>query len=159
MPTPLEIKKLEGILDPLVKQRYLKYFQLPQDLRRIIFTTETAGKIEAAAKKSQLDKNQLWQTSYTTGMILLGEINIVDFVKTLQEECQLDEASARRLARDINQAVFLPVKQSLKEIHQIPEWPREDESAEPITPESVIPTVPKPNEPRIEGNIVDLKQE
>jgi hypothetical protein len=85
-------------------------------------------------------------------MILLGEINIVDFVKTLQEKCGLEREAARQLARDINKEIFLPVKESLKKIHQVPEWPREDEAKEKTTPPGV-------NGPRLNGNIVDLKGE
>ena len=183
MPIPSLLKKLEGITDPLVKKRYLKYFQLPQDLRQLIFSTETADKIrDVAEEKNNLKKDQLWWTSHTVGMILLGETNIVDFVKTLKAKCHLTDESARKLARDINQVIFLPVKESLKKIHKVPEWPRESEapgrekspapqeapkksissvqstpSTRPTLP--VKPTVPETTEPRLEGNIVDLKGE
>ncbi len=143
MPIANPIKKLAGIAEPLIRQRYLKYFQLPQDLRQIMFAVETADKIRVISQKNNLNKDQLWWASHTVGMILLGETNIVDFVKTLQEKCGLAEEPARQLARDINQDIFLPVKESLKKIHQVSEWPRESET----------------NEPRLEGNIVDLKRE
>lgn len=143
MPIANPIKKLAGIAEPLIRQRYLKYFQLPQDLRQIMFAVETADKIRVISQKNNLNKDQLWWASHTVGMILLGETNIVDFVKTLQEKCGLAEEPARQLARDINQDIFLPVKESLKKIHQVSEWPRESET----------------NEPHLEGNIVDLKRE
>lgn len=170
MPTPSQIKKLEGILDSLIKQRYLKYFQLPQDLRQLMFDIETADKVRKVGEKNNLNKDQLWWASYTVGMILLGETNIVKFVKTLQEKCGLAEEPARQLARDINQTIFLPVKESLKKIHQVPEWPREEEAVK--IPEKSIPQLTRKNtyqepveeppepgqvEPRIEGNVVDLK--
>jgi len=133
------------------QKRYLIFLRLPQDLQKAMFDIKTVNVIETISQENNLSNDQHHWASHTVGVILLSEVNIVDFVKTLQEKCQLDESSARQLARDINQTIFLPVKQSLKKIHQISEWPREDESA--------IPTIPKPNEPRIEGNIVDLKQE
>ncbi|MBU1292432.1 hypothetical protein KKH07_03115, partial [Patescibacteria group bacterium] len=127
MPTPNQIKSVQGISDPLIRQRYLKYFQLPQNIRQIFFTVETADKVYDLAKKNRLTDDQLWYASHTTGMILLGEVNIVNFVKTLQEKCKLAEEPARQLARDINQAIFLPVKESLKQIHKVSQWPREEE--------------------------------
>jgi hypothetical protein len=157
MPTHRQIKNLQGITDPLIRKRYLKYFQLPQDLRQTIFSVETAEKLNKIAEKNSLDKNQLWWASYITGMILLGETNIVNFVKALQEKCRLDKESARQLARDINQAVFLPVKESLKKIHRVPEWPRENEAAS-LKPEPAEAN-PEPNGPKINGNLVDLKGE
>jgi len=146
MPTPSQMKKTQEITDPLIKQRYLKYFQLPEDLRQIMFTTETADKVYYVAQKNNLNENQLWWASHTAGMIILGETNIVNFVKTLQEKCKLTEEPARQLARDINQAIFLPVKENLKKIHKISQWPREDETKEQQV------------SPKIEGNVVNLKE-
>jgi hypothetical protein len=143
------VGKLKNIKNPLVRQRYLKYLQLPEDLRQMFLAVETADKIGNAAKKNNLDKEQTQGAAYTTGMILLGELDIVDFVKTLQRQCGLDEELARKLARDINQAIFLPVRESLKELHEVSSWPRENET----TNESPAPG------PTIEGNIIDLKRE
>lgn len=141
------------------QKRYLIFLRLPQDLQKAMFDMKTVNVIETVSQENNLSNDQRHWASHTVGVILLGEVNIVDFVKTLQEKCQLDEASARQLARDINQAIFLSIKQSLKKIHQISEWPREDEPTKPTTPKPVIPAAPKPNGPRIEGNLVDLKQE
>jgi len=146
MPTPSQIKQLQEITDPLIKQRYLKYFQLPQDLRKIIFSAETADKIMRIAKKNTLNNNQTWWTSYITGMILLGETNIIDFLKSIEKECKLEREQARQLARDINSEIFLPVKDDLKKIHKISVWPRENENEKSNTPQS-------------NGNIVNLKKE
>jgi hypothetical protein len=150
MLTPAQINQLKKIENPIVKKRYAIYFQLPQDLRQLFFAEESANKMREIAEKNNLNKNQLRWASYTTGLILLGEINIVDFVKNLQEKCKLTEEPARQLARDINQAIFLPAKESLKKIHRVPEWPGENEA---IT----RPIPPQTTEPRLNGNIVDLK--
>ncbi|MBU1255924.1 hypothetical protein KKE74_02720 [Patescibacteria group bacterium] len=147
MPTLNQIKSIQKINDPLIRQRYLKYFQLPQDIREIFFAAETADKVYDVAQKNNLNENQLWWASHTAGMIILGETNIVDFVKTLQEKCELTEEPARQLARDINQAIFLPVKEDLKKIHKVPQWPREDETKETQV------------SPKIEGNVVNLKEQ
>lgn len=147
MLTKLQTEMLKNISDSSVKRKYLKFFQLSQELQEIIPSIETADKIRAVAKKNGLDKSQLWSFSYIVGMVLLGETSITEFVKEIQKKCELDEKSARQVARDINQLVFLPVKEELKEIHNIAQWPREKESTASIT----LP------EPKIEGNVVDLK--
>lgn len=141
------IKKTEGISDPLVKKRYIKYFQLPQDLRKTIFSEETASKMLEIAKKNNLNDDQTWWASYIAGMILLGETNIIDFLRSVEKECNLERESARQLARDINSAIFLPVKDDLKKIHKISEWPRENENMNKNS-----------NTPQLNGNIVNLKK-
>ncbi len=145
MPTPSQIKQLQDISDPIIRQRYLKYFQLPENLRKIMFSEETASKISEIAKKNNLNDDQTWWTSYIAGMILLGETNIIDFLKSIEKECKLERELARQLARDINSEIFLPVKDDLKKIHKISVWPRENENE-------------KSNIPQSNGNIVNLKE-
>ena len=115
-----------------------------------MFAVKTVQDLEKISLKNKLNDQQLWWTSYVIGLILLAETNIVDFVKTLQEKLELKEEPTRQLARDINQEIFLPVKESLKKIHKVPEWPREKETT---------PDQPVNNEPQLNGNIVDLKNE
>ena len=147
MLSPSQVESLRNISDPLTKKRYLKFFQFPQNLREAITSTETAAQIKKTAEKNNLNKDQLWNFSYVVGMVLLGETNITEFVKEIQEKCGMEEEPARQVARDINQVVFLPVKEELKKINNISQWPRENER--PATPPAV--------EPKLDGNIVDLK--
>jgi len=128
----------------------MTYLKLPLDLKEVMFAVKTVQDLEKISLKNKLNDQQLWWTSYVIGLILLAETNIVDFVKTLQEKLELKEEPTRQLARDINQEIFLPVKESLKKIHQVPEWPREKETT---------PDQPVNNEPQLNGNIVDLKNE
>ncbi len=85
--------------------------------------------------------------SYIVGMVLLGETNIIDFLKSIEKECDLEREQARLLARDINSSIFLPVKDDLKKIHKISEWPRENENINKT-----------PDMPQVNGNIVNLKE-
>jgi len=150
MLTPAIIKKIEKIGDPVAKQRYLKYFQLPQDIQDMFFTVETADKVREVSLSNRLTDIQIWHFSYIVGLILLGELHIAEFVKTIQKDCGLAEEPARQLARDINQKIFLPLKDSLKKIHNIPEWPRENEDRE--APEPI-------QEPKLNGNVVNLRNQ
>jgi len=124
-----------------------KFQAISNELKVHLTSTKTADKIREVAKKNNLNDSQLRLASHTVGMVLLGETNIVDFVKTLKEKCKLTEEPARQLARDINQAIFLPVKEDLKKIHKVPQWPREDETKEQQV------------SPQIEGNVVNLKEQ
>ncbi len=121
----------QNITDPVIRQRYQKYLKLPKVVQDQLFSVQTANKILEAGKKNNLDSNQISKSAYLVGLILLGELNIVDFVKELSQRCQLEGQAAKQLARDINQAVFLPVKEELKEIHQIDQWPREQDAYRP----------------------------
>ncbi|MEA2113344.1 MAG: hypothetical protein U9P63_01645, partial [Patescibacteria group bacterium] len=141
MLSPSQVESLKNISDPLIKKRYLKFFQLPQTLRQTIPAVKTNDRIRKVAEKNNLNQEQLWNFSYIVGMVLLGETNITEFVKEIQEKCKMEEESARQVARDINQAVFLPVKEELKKIHKRDKWPREEEQS---------PVAPLETEPKLE---------
>jgi len=140
-------KQVQNIADPIIRQKYLKYFQLPKNLRQIIFAVETADKMGGIAKKNTLNNDQTQQISYITGMVLLGETNITDFLKSIEKGCKLEREQARQLARDINSLIFLPIKDDLKKIHKISKWPRENENVNKNS-----------NVPQLNGNVVDLKE-
>ena len=118
---------------------------LSDELKTHFASIKTVEKIIEISVKYQLSEKSTSQLSYIIAMILLGKLNIVDFVKILQKNYNLERESARQIARDINSTIFLPVKDDLKKIHNISEWPRENENRESIMPQS-------------NGNIVDLKK-
>ncbi len=183
MLTSLQVKKLKKVNNPTIRKRYGIYFQLPPEMRNLFFNENTANQVREIGLKNNLDREQLVQASYVTGLILLGETNIVNFVKSLQKECGLAEEPARQLARDINQTIFLPVKENLKKIHRVPSWPREEGTVKEPSPSPVVKLKDSPPEraesqpargdtyrepietsdqakadgPRLEGNVVDLK--
>lgn len=139
---------MEEYLNEEIIEAETKFQAVPDKLKTRSASIQTSENVKKIGEKHRLQEETIRKLSYTTGMILLGEVNIVDFVETLQKECGLTEEPARKLARDINQAIFLPVKESLKKIHKVPAWPREEETPSP-----------EPATPRVEGNIVNLKEE
>ena len=118
---------------------------LSDELRTHFASIKTVEKIIEISVKYQLSEKSTSQLSYIIAMVLLGKLNIVDFVKILQKNYNLEREQARQLARDINSEIFLPVKDDLKKIHKISEWPRENENKES-------------NIPQFNGNIVNLKE-
>lgn len=117
MLTPQQIRKIENLDDPVIKRRYLKFFQLSTDLQETIFSEKTADKIGEISKKYNLSEEQIWQFSYLIGLTLLGEMFIGDFTKKIQENCGLDELAAKKIVQEIAREIFAPVKESLKKVH------------------------------------------
>ena len=147
MPTKRQIEQLKEIQDPLARAKYAKLLQLPQDLQSALFDVQSADLIYRIAQENHLTSEQLWQFSYLVGMILLGEAHITEFIKKIQEKCQLPYEASRNLARQINQELFLPLKESLKIVHKIPKWPREEGSQEEGGQPASQPPVNQPAPP------------
>lgn len=149
MPTPKQIEQLKNIQNPLIRRKYAQLIQLPQDLQDAMFVMETADKVYQVSQDNKLSSEQLWQFSYIIGMIFLGDLHITEFIKKLQDKCGLSYEKARAVAQQTNLEIFLPLKESLKLVHKIPRWPREEETApsapsEPSTAPSPAPAVPAP---------------
>ena len=163
-PTLEQIKMWDEIENSLSEKSVeinVKFHNLPDEFRRHFASIETAKKISEIATRHKLLEDAIQRMSYIVGMVLLGEINIVNFVKSLMKECNLNEESARQLARDINSAIFLPVKESLKKIHKVPDWPREEGSNQRpvITQDDKRVVTLEEKKPEANNNVVDLREE
>jgi len=139
--------KIEESLNEENIELNANFSALPDGLKTHFASVKIVQKIIEIGEKYQLSKESTSQLSYIIAMVLLGKLNIVNFVKILQKKYDLEREQARQLARDINSEIFLPVKDELKKIHKISEWPRENES-----------TNKTPNTPQLNGNIVNLKE-
>lgn len=114
---PEQIKKIKDIDNPATRQRYIKYYQLPEDLRQTIFSEEVARKIGLISQQNNLSEAQLWRFSYLIGLVLLGETPTSEFPKEVQKQCQTNEVQANLLAQAVIKEIFYPVKESLRKIH------------------------------------------
>lgn len=146
MPTKRQMEQLKEIQDPLAKAKYAKLLQLPQDLQKAMFDVQTADLIYQIAQDNHLTSEQLWRFSYLAGEILLGELHITELIKKIQEKCELSYENSRAIARQINQELFLPLKESLKIVHKIPRWPREEENL-PTNQTPVVQPAPEEIKP------------
>jgi len=135
--------EIENNLNPEKIEEIAIFQNLPENVRKQATSYSNSVIIKKISEKYKIDKET--RLSYIIYLIILGKINITNFVSTLREKCQLDETIARQLAREINKQIFLPIKDELKKIHQVPNWPREEEKIEK----------PKPTE--IPGSVVNLK--
>ncbi len=117
MLTPEQIKKIQAIDHPLIRQRYVKFYQLPADLQDIMFSEETANKIWKIGKEdNQFSDDQLRWLAYFTGLVILGETPLNQFSQKIQEKCRVDETKAKNIIQEIAKEIFAPVKESLKKV-------------------------------------------
>ena len=118
--TPDQLTKLSEISNPLVRQRFSVFYQLPQDLQESILAEKTAESIwDLIKNKYKLSENSISATARIIGLIFLGEIPIKNFIAALQRDLKVDVKTAQAIAQDINMAIFQPVRESLMAIHNI----------------------------------------
>ncbi len=102
------------------KQELLEqYEKLPDVLKDALFSVETADKIFAIGKKSGLTVEKIGFLAEETGRVILGLNRPAQFVSALAARLEVDAQIARQIALDINHQIFFPLRQALKETHQI----------------------------------------
>jgi hypothetical protein len=116
--TPDQLTKLSEISNPLVRQRFTVFYQLPQDMQDTFVSENTTNSVWNIAKeKYQLSDKNVSAVARIIGLIFLGELPIKNFIMALQRDLNVDVKTAQAIAQDINMAIFQPVRESLMQVH------------------------------------------
>ena len=107
-----------GIKNPVLRIRWERFFNVPENLQRGIFDPDTADKVgDIIHEKYGLQYKDITSVAKIIGLIFLGEMPIKNFILALRDELNIDNQTAQLIAQDINQAIFQPVRESLMKVH------------------------------------------
>lgn len=166
------IKNIQQIANPVIRERWMKFFQLPEDLQKAIFSEKTNQQILKIAQQKDLMNFQIGILFSLMGSFLSGEIPPNKLTRTVQEECLLEEVGAQELVSQLAKEIFSPLKDSLQKIYSLsPEIKAGEQSTRPAAPIQQPPiqnyrppTRPTSYEdkrkifvPKLDGNIINLK--
>ena len=116
--TPDQLERLSQISNPILRQRFGVFYQLPNDLQDSMFSEQVSGGIWKITKeKYQLSDKNVSAVARIIGLIFLGELPIKNFIVSLQRDLNVDVKTAQAIAQDINMAIFQPVRESLMQVH------------------------------------------
>lgn len=96
-----------------------KYKQLPEDLKKAIFSVEMTEAVKRISGKYQLHIDKIGALGNETGMVMLGVTHPRDFISNLSQRLGVDKETARKIAEEVNAQIFAKVRDSLKKIHGI----------------------------------------
>lgn len=94
------------------------YEKLPQELKEVIFSEETANNIHNVCERNDIGDKRISEVARYTGRVLLGLLPLDDFQKTLEKEVKLEKEAAKRVARELFRFIFYSVKTSLEELYK-----------------------------------------
>jgi len=100
------------------EQFWQQYNTLPKDVQEVMIAIETANLIHETAEKEQV-LPQVSLLAEITGDVMLGVLPITEFRQAIQEELDVDEEKARRIAQAIRDKVFAGIADSLRKIHKL----------------------------------------
>lgn len=112
------------------------YRKLPQDIRDAYFSEDVTEKIEALGQKHRLHIDQLGELSNQISLILLGLAKPGDFKMAVMNQLKIDQTTTDNLTTDINNQIFLPIRESLQKLSSSPDQSPINTSNQPPTTET-----------------------
>jgi len=99
------------------EQLWELYESLPDDLKKTLFSEKTAQTIDDICQRNNLEEKTPL-IAQQIGYVLLGLLPPDDFQKTLIEELELDNNTAKKVSLEVSRFVFFPVKSSLEMLYK-----------------------------------------
>ncbi|PIR70318.1 MAG: hypothetical protein COU46_02120 [Candidatus Niyogibacteria bacterium CG10_big_fil_rev_8_21_14_0_10_42_19] len=96
-----------------------KFLKLPQDLRDAVFSEEISVTITAIGKKYNFLLDKIGELDDEAMNVVFGITHPKDFISNLETRLKIDRKTAGEIANEINQQVFLKLRESLKKVHKI----------------------------------------
>jgi len=96
-----------------------RYAELPEDVRIALSSEETAMNLTAIGEKHGLLEDRLDTLVNETGYVMLGLTHPSVFIQNLTTKMGISRENAQQIAEEVNNAIFRPIRDSLKRIHGI----------------------------------------
>jgi hypothetical protein len=103
------------------------YNKLPPDLQDAMFSIDSTESIRDIGNQHELLIDKMGVLGQEVGLLMLGYTKPTEFVGRLQNGLGVDRIKANAIARDVNEKIFLKIRESLKKIHQGEELSIEDD--------------------------------
>jgi hypothetical protein len=120
------------------EQIWKLYEKLPQELKRAVFSEETANNIWDICIRNGIEDDRISEIARLVGRVLLGLIPPDELQKILEKEIKLSPEIAKKTFQEINRLVFSSVKYSLTELYKTPAKPLKKAEEEPPPAESDV---------------------
>lgn len=115
--------------------------QLPEDVRHAVLSADWEQKIQAIGESHHLHIDQTGALGDLTLMTMLGMSELDEYPARIAQELKIPPADAETIAKEANDGVFMPIRESMKGFSA----PR-SEPAAPQTPVAPV-TTPAPATP------------
>jgi hypothetical protein len=102
--------------------------EIPEELVKLIESEDTALEVARICFENGVrEEEKFREIGYQTGRVLLGDLPPDKFQETLKEEVKIAPFLAEKIAREISDSIFYPVRESLAAIYKteiaLPEKP------------------------------------
>jgi hypothetical protein len=93
--------------------------EIPEEIWKLLDSEDTAVEIARICFENGIKEEEKFrEVGYQTSRVLLGDLPPEDFEKVLSEKVNLSSFSAKKIAREIYDSIFYPVRESLAMIYK-----------------------------------------
>ncbi|MDP2641376.1 MAG: hypothetical protein Q8P39_02440 [Candidatus Yanofskybacteria bacterium] len=101
------------------REEYQKLYKtLPDEIKEAAFSPEVSDQIDQIVERNGLDLLVAGKVSHYVGDVLFGVLPPAEFAQTLQKEVGIQKAPAEKIAQEINQFIFRPIRPHLERLYQ-----------------------------------------
>lgn len=93
----------------------------------ILDSEENTDKIYELGNKHQLHIDKIGLLDREISLIMFGVVKPQEFIPNLREKLKIDDEEARKIALEVNEQIFNPIRESLKQVHAMGEVAKEGE--------------------------------
>ena len=94
--------------------------EIPEELVKLIESDDTALEIARVCFENGVkEEEKIRKIGYQAGRVLLGDLPPDEFQKNLEENVKISSFLAGKIAREINDTIFYPVKTDLERLYKI----------------------------------------
>ena len=144
-----------------------KFEVLPKNIKEMMGSLKTAEIIQIITDKHQLHIDKAGILGDEITYVMVGAEKATDFIRNLKVQLKLPDEQANAIAKDVNEKLFLPMRESLKEtadssvdepkVQQEIHHPQLDQKPEEKPDLEVKPQIEQKQEKPI--NIIDKEEE
>lgn len=132
----------------IIKEQFKK---LPKDIQDAILAVDLRDKLKMVSDKHKLLVDKAGVLENETMLVMLGLENHSAYPESIKKELGITSEQAQEITKDINEQIFLPIRESLKNIEKnnIEEAEKEEvetsrEGSTVTAPDTPIPPIATP---------------
>jgi len=112
------MSKAEELAQKYTKEQlWNKFDNLPEKVKDIILAPKTIEILDTIVKENGVPVERGLKLARYVDLVLAGIVPITLFRETLEEELQIDQERARKIAMEIRDKIFMQIKDELRKIH------------------------------------------
>lgn len=104
---------------PTIKQLSQRYKRLPEEVIDALYSEELSELLSTLQDNYSLSDAQRGFVAIVTGRTMMGLFPLKDFVRNIQKYAEIDTATAKEIASEINEQIFQPIREELMAVHGV----------------------------------------